>query len=101
MGCNGTQPYRWRYFQDSKPYPGLPGETFDATTGRITRLDSGVARWWRGFKKEFWWNMFDLVYYLGSCATCILGLYAGFSSMVDAYKNSPNLSAWRCESPTG
>ena len=79
----------------------LPGETFDATTGQIRHLDSGMKRWWRGFKKELLWNLFDLVYYLGSCATCILGLYAAFTDMVDAYKGSRNLSAWKCESPTG
>ncbi|KIW91008.1 uncharacterized protein Z519_08791 [Cladophialophora bantiana CBS 173.52] len=79
----------------------LPGETYDPATGTIQRVDSGVKRWWRGFKKEFWWNMFDLIFYLGSLVTCILGLYAAFTSMVDAYKSSPNLSAWRCESPTG
>lgn len=79
----------------------LPGETFDPETGRVKHLDSGITRWIRGFKKELWWNLFDLVFYLGSFVTCVLGLYAAFTSMVDAYKNSPNLSAWRCESPTG
>ncbi|KAJ9604342.1 hypothetical protein H2200_011176 [Cladophialophora chaetospira] len=79
----------------------LPGETFDPATGAVQRQDSGIKRWMRGLKKELWWNLFDLVYYLGSCVTCILGLYAGFSTMVDAYKGSKNLSAWQCGSPTG
>ena len=79
----------------------LPQETFDPVTGQVQRVDGGFKRWVRGFKKELMWNTFDMIYYLGSCVTCILGLYAAFTSMVDAYKNSPNLSAWRCESPTG
>ncbi|KAK7906011.1 hypothetical protein LTR67_000736 [Exophiala xenobiotica] len=79
----------------------LPEETYDPATGQVRHVDSGVKRWIRGFKKELWWNLFDLIYYLGSCVTCILGLYAAFTTMVDAYKSSPNLSAWRCESPTG
>lgn len=79
----------------------LPEETFDPVSGRVNRVDSGMKRWIRGFKKELLWNLFDLIFYLGSGVTCILGLYAAFSSMVDAYKASVNLSAWRCESPTG
>jgi len=79
----------------------LPEETFDPATGEVQRVDSGVKRWIRGFKKELWWNLFDFVFYVGSCVTCVLGLYAGFKTMVDAYESSSNLSAWRCESPTG
>ncbi len=79
----------------------LPEENFDPVTSRVHRVDGGMKRWIRGFKKELWWNLFDLIFYLGSGVTCILGLYAGFTTMVDAYEASVNLSAWRCESPTG
>lgn len=79
----------------------LPEETFDPATGQVNRLDGGLKRWIRGLKKELWWNLFDLIFYLGSCATCVLGLYAGFKTMVLSYENNPNLAAWRCSSPTG
>ncbi|KAI1610836.1 transmembrane amino acid transporter protein-domain-containing protein [Exophiala viscosa] len=79
----------------------LPNETFDPATGQVTHVDSGMKRWIRGFKKELAWNLFDLFFYLGSCVTCILGLVAAFTTMVDAYKESVNLTAWKCESPTG
>lgn len=79
----------------------LPEETYDPATGEVHRVDGGVKRWMRGFKQELWWNLFDLMYYLGACATCVLGLYAGFKGMVETYQNNPSLTAWRCESPTG
>jgi len=79
----------------------LPEETFDPLTGKVHRVDSGMKRWIRGFKKEFLWNTFDLIFYLGACVTCILGLYAGFTLMVDAYTNGSNLTGWSCKSPTG
>jgi uncharacterized MAPEG superfamily protein len=79
----------------------LPEETFDVATGQVNRVDSGMKRWIRGFKKELLWNLFDLIYYLGSCTTCVLGLYAGFKTLVEAYQTSENLAAWRCQSPTG
>jgi hypothetical protein len=79
----------------------LPGEQFDASTGRIIHSDSGMKRWIRGFKKELAWNLFDLLYYLGACATAVLGLYAGFKTLVDTYESSPALTAWKCDSPTG
>jgi hypothetical protein len=79
----------------------LPEETFNPETGEVRRIDSGTKRWIRGFKKELWWNLFDTIFYLGSCVTCILGLYAAFKTMVESYQTSPNLSAWRCASPVG
>jgi Transmembrane amino acid transporter protein len=79
----------------------LPQDTYDPATRTVTHVDRGFSRMWRGYKKELLWNLFDTIFYLGSCTTAALGLYAGFKTMVDAYANSPNLSAWRCESPTG
>jgi len=79
----------------------LPEETYDPASGQVQRVDGGVKRWIRGFKKELWWNLFDLMYYLGACCTCILGLYAGFKGMIETYEDNPSLTAWRCQSPTG
>lgn len=79
----------------------LAEESFNPETGEVRRLDAGTKRWIRGFKKELWWNLFDLIFYLGSCVTCVLGLYAAFKTMVKSYETSDNLSAWRCASPVG
>lgn len=78
-----------------------PQDTYDPSTRSVTHADKGFGRWIRGYKKELYWNLFDTIFYLGSCVTCILGLYAGFTTLVDTYENSPNLTAWKCQSPTG
>ena len=77
------------------------GDTYDPNTRQVTHVDKGFGRWMRGYKKELLWNLFDTLYYLGACTTAILGLIAGFKTMVSAYENSDNLSAWTCLSPTG
>ena len=76
-------------------------DSYDPTTRTATHADSGFSRWWRGYKKELLWNLFDTIFYLGGCTTAVLGLYAGFKTMVDVYQSNPNLTAWKCESPTG
>lgn len=77
----------------------LPDETFDPSTGRVERKDSGLGRWLRGYKKEILWNLWDTVYFLGSTVTAILGIYAAISGMHAAYVTNPNVSAFSCRSP--
>lgn len=77
----------------------LPEETFNASTGTVERRDSGFKRWMRGFKKEFLWNTWDMVFFIGSCATAVLGLYSAIYSMHINYITNPNVSAFSCASP--
>ncbi|KAL7947139.1 transmembrane amino acid transporter domain-containing protein [Trichoderma barbatum] len=79
----------------------LPQETYNPMDHRVERVDHGFKRWARGLKKELGWNIFDGVIYVGSLVTCVLGLYAGFKTLVSGYENSPSLVGWRCSSPTG
>lgn len=72
---------------------------FDPATGIVSHADNRLRRWIRGFNQKLRWNLFDMVILLGSSASVILGLYAGISTMVAAYKTSSNFSEWRCESP--
>jgi len=74
----------------------LPEETFDPMTGQVNRVDRGMKRWIRGFKKELLWNVWDLIFYLGACTTCVLGLYAAFTTMAFDYKHNPNNTAFNC-----
>ena len=76
-------------------------DTFDPVTGRVTHVDSGLKRWIRGYAKELAWNLFDTIFFLGSCVTAILGLYASISGMHAAYTTNPNETAWSCKSPVG
>jgi len=79
----------------------LPEETFDPATSAVHRVDSGMKRWIRGYKKEFFWNLFDTVFALGAFTTGILGIYAAIVTMNDAYHNGSHLTGWSCQSPTG
>ncbi|KAK0761966.1 hypothetical protein N5P37_004766 [Trichoderma harzianum] len=79
----------------------LPEEVYDPLHRRVERVDHGLKRWVRGLRKELWWNIFDGVIYVGSLVTCVLGLYAGFKTLVEGYIDSPSLVGWQCSSPTG
>jgi hypothetical protein len=78
----------------------LPDETFDPSTGAVQRKDYGIKRWIRGYKKELLWNLWDTIFFLGSCVTAVLGLYAAIYSMHQNYITNPNVSAFACKSPT-
>jgi len=76
------------------------GEGFDPATGRTTKHDSGFKRMWRGYKKRFFFNTFNLIFFLGSATTAVLGLYSSILGMEAAYKNA-NLVSFSCKSPVG
>ncbi len=78
----------------------LPEEQFDPRTSQINRVDSGMKRWWRGFKKQFLMNTWDSLYFLASLATAILGLWASIGAMVTAYKGT-SITSFGCANPAG
>lgn len=77
-----------------------PGEGFDPSTGIVVRKDDGWKRWLRGFKKQLWINLFNVIYFLGSAVTAVLGIYASIYSMHQQYKDA-NIQPFSCNSPTG
>lgn len=77
----------------------LPDEGFDPRTGRVSHKDRGFKRWVRGFKKELLWNLWDVIFFLGSCVTAVLGIYTAIFSMHEAYISNPNVSSFSCNSP--
>jgi hypothetical protein len=79
----------------------LPEEQFDPDTGtQAARVDSGVKRWVRGYRKQWALNTFNLVYFLGACAAAGLGIYASVLGMRDSFRTTP-LTPFTCKSPTG
>ena len=74
------------------------GEGFDPTTGRTTHHDSGFARYRRGYMKKLLFNTFNLIFFLGSCVTAILGVYSAAKGMKDAYAAGAPPS-FSCRSP--
>ena len=76
-----------------------PGEGFDPATGQVTRFDSGVKRWSRGFMRGHWWlNAWNVIYLLGALVTAGLGAYSAIENLIEAYAK-PQLNAYSCTSP--
>lgn len=68
----------------------LPEETFDPTTGEVNRVDHGMKRWIRGYKKKFALNTFDVLYSLAALSTAGLGIYAAVIGKLDSVKDHPH-----------
>lgn len=79
----------------------VEGDSFDPNTGTLVRSDHGMTRWVRGFKVQFWENSWNVIYFLGSCVTAILGIYASIYSMHEAYSMAGAIKSFSCDSPTG
>ncbi|KXL46487.1 MAG: hypothetical protein FE78DRAFT_146064 [Acidomyces sp. 'richmondensis'] len=75
-------------------------DVFIPSTGEVRRSDGGFQRLWRGYKKKFFINLFDTIYFLGALVTAILGIYASIVGMIDSYKGT-QVQAFSCCSPTG
>lgn len=76
------------------------GEGFDPLTGTTTRLDSGLTRWQRGFSKRWAFNVWNVIFCLGSAATAVLGIYSAVKGIKDAYaKGAP--PSFSCRNPIG
>ncbi|KAJ5948683.1 hypothetical protein N7454_001990 [Penicillium verhagenii] len=78
----------------------LPEEEFNPRTGQAQRVDHGVKRWIRGYKKKFWWNTFDLVYALAALSLAGLGIWASVISMNVSFKTT-QLTPFTCTNPAG
>ncbi|KAJ5812900.1 Amino acid transporter transmembrane [Penicillium robsamsonii] len=78
----------------------LPEEEFNPTTGQTQRLDSGMKRWIRGYKKKFVWNTFDVLYALGAAGAAGLGIWASVTSMHKQFAEG-TLTPFTCANPAG
>ena len=78
----------------------LPEEEYNPVTGEVKRVDSGVKRWIRGYKKKFALNTFDVLYSLCALGTAGLGLYTSTTGMADAFKNT-SITSFSCKNPAG
>lgn len=76
----------------------LPEEQFDPRTGQAQRVDSGVKRWIRGYKKKMWWNTFDLTYSLAALSLAGLGIWASVTAMHETFE-STTLTPFTCKNP--
>ena len=78
----------------------LPEEAFNPQTGEVQRVDHGIKRWIRGYKKKFVWNTFDVIYSLAALASAGLGIWASVTSMRESFASSA-LTPFTCANPAG
>lgn len=80
----------------------LEGEGYNPTTRTLTRHDSGIKRYIRGFfaggARTVAMNIFNIIFMLGSAATAGLGAYSAIESLITAFQ-SPSITAFTCTSP--
>ena len=77
----------------------LPEEGFDQATGKYDRVDSGIKRWMRGYRKTFWFTTANIVYFLGALAVCGLGCYAAIEALITAFSGGSVATSFSCKSP--
>ncbi|KAF9253436.1 hypothetical protein LCP9604111_962 [Penicillium roqueforti] len=77
----------------------LPDE-INSTTGQVQRIDSGIKRWIRGYKKKFVWNTFDVIYSLLALSAAGLGIWASVTSMHTSFEEG-KLTHFTCANPAG
>lgn len=77
-----------------------PDETFNPATGIVHRIDTwrDWSRWKRGLKDHWFMKLFCFLFFLASCATAVLGLYASASGLKAAY-SSGAITSFSCRSP--
>lgn len=73
------------------------GEGFDPATGHTIRHDDGIKRYVRGFfAKNVIYKTWNLVFFLGALATCVLGTYASVVSLISAF-DAGRSTAFSCK----
>ena len=77
----------------------LPEESFDEATKTFTRHDTGLKRWWRGYKKSFLLTSFNIFYFLGSLVVCGLGCYSAIMALISAFSGGSVTTSFSCRSP--
>lgn len=79
----------------------LPEEVFDPATGTVNRVDSWRqwSRWRRGvFSKQWYFKIFNFLFFLMSLTTAGLGMYASGESIREAFESGHSTS-FSCHSP--
>jgi hypothetical protein len=77
----------------------LPEESFDEVTKKYTRLDHGMKRWIRGYKKTWMLTSFNIFYMLGALVVCGLGCYSAIEALIVAFDGGSVSTSFTCTSP--
>ena len=84
---------------DIKKGAMLPEEHFDEATKKYVRVDEGMTRWVRGFKKSLLMNSFNIFYVLGALVVCGLGCYSAIEALITAFSGGSVATSFSCTSP--
>jgi hypothetical protein len=79
----------------------LPEEAFDPATGVLPSRDSGLKRWLRGAKKQWYYKLWLLAFSVGSVATAVLGIFSSIVSIIAGFTGVHAISGFGCASPLG
>ncbi|KAK0642885.1 transmembrane amino acid transporter protein [Cercophora newfieldiana] len=77
----------------------VDGGGYDPATGPTARREGQFKRLVRGlFGRRWWWNLLNLVYFLGALALAGLGAYSEIQVLREAFANNTTTS-FTCKSP--
>lgn len=79
----------------------LPGEGFNPVTKLASQQDKKLKRWLRGVKKEWYFKLWLLIFFLGSAATAALGIFSSIKAIITGFTGSRAVTGFGCESPLG
>lgn len=78
----------------------LPEEQFDPVTRKYVRLDGGLKRWIRGYRKSILLTSFNIFYLLGALVVCGMGMYSAIEALITAFGGGgTTATAFGCTSP--
>ena len=83
---------------DIQAHAMLAEEEFNPTTGEVVRVDSGFKRWLRGARRQWWFKLWLLVYFLGALVTAVLGMYSSVKAIIAGFATSKAVG-FSCTSP--
>jgi hypothetical protein len=84
---------------DIKKGAMLPEEHFDEATRKYTRLDGGLKRWIRGYKKTWMLTTANIIYMTGALVVCGMGCYSAISALISAFSGGTTTTSFSCVSP--
>jgi hypothetical protein len=75
-------------------------ETFNPETNTVQRIDTwrNLNRWKRGLRKQWWLKLICVVFFTGSAATAVMGMYASILSLIAAFQLG-HATSFGCKSP--
>jgi len=78
----------------------LPEEHFDEVTKKYTRLDGGMKRWIRGYKKTWFITSWNILYLAGALVVCGMGMYSAIEALISAFgAHGSKATSFGCTSP--